>query len=57
MVPEDGRPLSYRPGQFMFLTLLRPGLRTEEHPFTISSSPGQGDFITATVKQSGDYTN
>ncbi len=57
MVPEDGRPLSYRPGQFMFLTLVRPGLRTEEHPFTISSSPGQADFITATVKQSGDYTN
>lgn len=57
MVPEDGFPLSYRPGQFMFLTLLRPGLRVEEHPFTISSSPGHGDFITATVKQSGDYTN
>jgi predicted ferric reductase len=56
MVPADGSTLSYWPGQFIFLTLLRPGLRVEEHPFTISSSPGQGDFVTVTVKQSGDYT-
>ena len=55
MALADGSTLSYRPGQFMFLTLLRPGLRLEEHPFTISSSPGQ-DFLAVTVKQSGDYT-
>jgi predicted ferric reductase len=57
MVPEDGRPMTYQPGQFVFLTLLRPGLRSEEHPFTISSSPLQSGFITVTVKQSGDYTS
>jgi len=46
----------YRPGQFMFLTLLRKGRRTEEHPFTISSSPTQHGSITATIKESGDFT-
>jgi predicted ferric reductase len=55
-VLEDGRPLRHRPGQFMFLSLLRSGLPTEEHPFTISSSPNQAGFFTATIKESGNYT-
>lgn len=55
--PTDGRPLSYRPGQFMFLRLVRPGRRSELHPFTISSSPTSGWPITATIKQSGDFTD
>jgi predicted ferric reductase len=53
---EDGRPLGHRPGQFMFLSLLRSGLPTEEHPFTISSSPCQARFFTTTIKESGNYT-
>jgi predicted ferric reductase len=56
LAPEDGRPLLYRPGQFMFLTLLRTDSHTEEHPFTISSSPTEKRFIAATVKESGNYT-
>jgi predicted ferric reductase len=56
LVAEDDRPFGYRPGQFMFLTLLRYGRPSEEHAFTISSSPTQVGFITATIKECGDYT-
>ena len=54
--PGTKRLFRHRPGQFMFLTLLRNGRRTEEHPFTISSSPTQHGSITATIKESGDFT-
>jgi predicted ferric reductase len=55
--PEDGRPLPHRPGQFMWLKLQRPGRPSEEHPFTISSSPTREPPLTATIKKSGDFTN
>ncbi|MFW6161324.1 MAG: ferric reductase-like transmembrane domain-containing protein [Planctomycetota bacterium] len=54
---ESGEPLSDQPGQFMFLKLLRPGRPSEEHPFTIASSPTAEPPVQATIKQSGDYTN
>jgi predicted ferric reductase len=57
MEPEDGESFSHRPGQFMFLRLYRPGRRGEEHPFTISSSPTTELPLTATIKESGDFTN
>jgi len=57
MEAEDGRPLCHCPGQFMFLKLDRPGRPSEEHPFTISSSPGSHGPLSVTVKKSGDFTN
>jgi len=56
LISEGGRPLAYRPGQFIFLSLTSRGRRTEEHPFTISSSPTQGGFIAATIKEAGNFT-
>ena len=47
----------YKPGQFMFLELQHRGRMSEEHPFTISSSPTAQGHITATIKKSGNYTN
>lgn len=55
--PQDGRPLPHSPGQFMWLKLRRPGRPSEEHPFTISSSPTREPPLTATIKESGDFTN
>lgn len=55
--PEDGSPLPHRPGQFMWLKLRRAGRPSEEHPFTISSSPTRQPPLTATIKKSGDFTN
>lgn len=54
---EDGRPLPHDPGQFMFLTLRRKEAPSEQHPFTISSSPTEGGAIAATIKKSGNFTN
>ncbi len=56
--PEaEQAPFRYRPGQFCFLHLLRPGRPSEEHPFSLSSSPTDGGrTITVTIKASGDFT-
>lgn len=54
--PEEGDVFGYRPGQFVFLKLVREGQPPEEHPFSISSSPTQEGRITVTVKESGDFT-
>ncbi len=55
--PAEGEPSSYCPGQFVFLRLNRPGRPSEEHPFTLSSSPTSGRPLTVTVKESGDFTD
>ncbi len=55
--PENGQRFPYRPGQFIFLRLNRPGRPSEEHPFTISSSPGETPSIAVTIKESGDFTD
>ena len=56
--PEGRRRFDYLPGQFHFITLHRPGrsLPTEEHHFTISSSPTGSDAVTSTIKSVGDFT-
>jgi len=54
--PKDGEVFDYMPGQFAFITLKRKGLRTEEHHFTLSSSPARKDTISFTIKASGDFT-
>jgi predicted ferric reductase len=54
---EGGAVYSYQPGQFHFITFLRdPDLPVEEHHWTISSSPAQKEFISSTIKESGDFT-
>jgi predicted ferric reductase len=52
-----GELFSYLPGQFAFLTLYRQGEKPREHPFTISSSPSDREYISFTIKESGDFTN
>jgi predicted ferric reductase len=53
--PEGISRFEFFPGQFQFLTFFR-GNRSEEHPFTISSSPTQNGFVTSSIKESGDFT-
>ncbi len=57
MEPVNGQGFTHRPGQFMFLTLKRPGRASEEHPFTIASAPTGEPPLVATIKESGDFTN
>ena len=53
--PTDKAPLCRHPGQFMFLKLIRPGRRSELHPFTISASPLEANRVQATIKQSRQF--
>ncbi|MCE5186776.1 MAG: ferric reductase-like transmembrane domain-containing protein [Planctomycetaceae bacterium] len=55
--PVEKAIRQHKPGQFMWLTLKRPGRKSETHPFTIASSPTALPALQVTIKQSGNYTN
>lgn len=56
--PARGNIPDYMPGQFHFVTFLRdPSLPVEEHHWTISSSPAQKEYVSSTIKESGDFTS
>jgi 3-phenylpropionate/trans-cinnamate dioxygenase ferredoxin reductase subunit len=57
LTPSDDKPLPRKPGQFMFLRLVRPGRRSELHPFTIAASPLEPGIVEATIKKSGNFTD
>ena len=57
LMPIDGRPFSFLPGQFIFVRFGSGSVPPEEHPFTISSSPTRPDALSLTVRQCGDFTN
>jgi predicted ferric reductase len=61
MEPRD-RPLTYEPGQFVFVNFREPFseqfppfLRNQFHPFSITSAPNE-PRLRITVKAVGDYT-
>jgi predicted ferric reductase len=57
LAAEKASPLCIRPGQFMFLKLIRPGRSSEMHPFTIADASSKGRRLQATIKQSGNFTD
>ncbi len=54
MAPR-GRAMRYSPGQFIFVQFFQTGISTEAHPFSVSSTPGDGR-LRIVVKALGDYT-
>jgi predicted ferric reductase len=53
---EGGKTLRHRPGQFGFIRLFGDkAVTSEEHPFSISSAPGN-ETVDMTIKSSGDWT-
>jgi len=55
---ENQRIYDYKPGQFHFIKILdNKDLQVEEHHFTISSSPTRQDFVSSSIKESGDFTS
>ena len=55
----QGRPMTYEPGQFVFIRFLgakAAGVTDEWHPFSISSAPTD-PVLWLNVKALGDYTN
>jgi predicted ferric reductase len=58
-VEPDGHPgiASFAPGQFAWLTLRTSPFGLREHPFSITSSPGQLPRLEFTIKELGDFTS
>jgi ferredoxin-NADP reductase len=54
--PRGDRPFHFAPGQFQFLRLHGADVPSEEHPFTIASSPARPERISLTIKESGNFT-
>ena len=54
--PDNHKPLQYKAGQFVWLTIQSNPYSMEEHPFSISSAPASGPNLTFLVKELGDFT-
>jgi predicted ferric reductase len=48
---------NYAPGQFQFIRIRHESRWSEEHPFTIASSPVRNEEICLTIKGCGDFTS
>ena len=57
VAPRQGPVFHYLPGQFAFVSLQSGALSSEEHPFTISSSPTRRKSLQFFIHCSGDWTN
>lgn len=55
MHAKDGKPMKYKPGQFIFIGFPDSAGLKEVHPFSLSSSPS-GDKLSIGVKGLGDFT-
>ncbi len=53
---NNGRPLPYRAGQFVWLATAPRRHTLFDHPFSIASSPREKD-LRLIIKEAGDYTN
>jgi predicted ferric reductase len=56
----DGNPLSFAPGQFVWLSLCGSAFHLDEHPFSVASTPRQGRGnrkIRLAIQRQGDFTN
>ncbi len=55
--PERGEILSYKPGQYGYLSINSEELEKELHPFTFISNPLQKEYLSVSIKNAGDYTS
>lgn len=51
-----GKPVSFTPGQFIFINFLDKNISSESHPFSITSGPNE-TRLSIMIKNSGDYTS
>jgi predicted ferric reductase len=54
--PEGHAGMSFKPGQFAWLTILSSPFFIREHPFSFSGSAMQAGQLELTVKELGDFT-
>jgi len=56
IAPTAGEVLSFKPGQFVWLTLDRSPFSIREHPFSIASASADKSRLTFVIKEVGDFT-
>ena len=56
IVPKTKNIPEYAPGQFCFITFFSSHISSEEHPFSIASSPTKNSFLEFIVRTTGDWT-
>ena len=56
LTPDGHKGISFKPGQFAWLTLHDSPWHVKEHPFSISSSASRKDQLEFTIKELGDFT-
>lgn len=54
--PRGHAGMSFRAGQFVWLTLDQSPFAMAEHPFSLSSAPGAGPRVEITIQPIGDFT-
>jgi predicted ferric reductase len=54
--PDGHKGFSFKPGQFAWLTIWNSPFAIKEHPFSLSSSAMQGDYLEMAIKELGDFT-
>jgi predicted ferric reductase len=54
--PVDHPGMKFLPGQFAWLNAWNTPFADKEHPFSISSSAENRDFLAFTIKEFGDFT-
>jgi predicted ferric reductase len=54
--PDGHEGMTFKPGQFAWLTLRESPWHIKEHPFSFSSSAARQDQLTFTIKELGDFT-
>lgn len=55
--PDGHRGMSFKPGQFAWLTIGKSPFAIREHPFSFSSSAMISERIEMTIKELGDFTS
>lgn len=56
LAPVNHQGMSFKPGQFAWLSLRASPWQVKEHPFSISSSATQNERVELTIKGLGDFT-
>ncbi len=56
LAPHKTSEFNYIPGQFAFVSFTSEAMPSEEHPFTISSTPSRPESLQFTIRCSGDWT-
>jgi predicted ferric reductase len=55
--PDGHKGMSFKPGQFAWLTVLNSPFAIQEHPFSFSSSAMQPGRLEMGIKELGDFTS